>query len=139
MLSLFIDINITIVFCCIAAWIQPDISGCQQDFLVVWRWNQLRTFLGIFENNFTDFREAVSLEKIFEIVQENTLKCSKLISFSGNKKSSLNQCQARSCYYATGCFVAFLGDFFEPKKDHKSKKDHKETTSPKKTTKWPQV
>ena len=33
-----------IVFCCIAAWIQPDISGCQQDFLVVWRWNQLRTF-----------------------------------------------------------------------------------------------
>ena len=33
-----------IVFCCIVAWIQPDISGCQQDFLVVWRWNQLRTF-----------------------------------------------------------------------------------------------
>ena len=33
-----------IVFCCIAAWIQPDISGCQQDFLVVWKWNQLRTF-----------------------------------------------------------------------------------------------
>ena len=26
-------------FCCIVAWIQPDISGCQQDFLVVWRWN----------------------------------------------------------------------------------------------------
>ena len=101
------------VFCCIVAWIQPDISGCQQDFLVVWRWNQLRTFQGIFENNFIDFREAVSLEKIFEIVQENTLKCSKLISFLGNKKSSLNHCQAWSCYYATGCFVAFLGDFFE--------------------------
>ena len=33
-----------IVFCCIAAWIQPDISGCQQDFLVVWRWNKLRIF-----------------------------------------------------------------------------------------------
>ena len=29
-------------------------------------------------------------EKILEIVQENTLKCSKL-SFLGNKKSSLNQ------------------------------------------------
>ena len=70
-----------IVFCCIAACIQPDISGCQQDFLVVWRWHQLRTFSGILENNFTDFREAVSLEKIFEIVQENTLKCSKLIHF----------------------------------------------------------
>ena len=79
------------VFCCIVVWIQPDISGCQQDFLVVWRWNQLRTFLGIFENNFIDFREAVSLEKIFEIVQENTLKFSKLISFLGNKKSSSNQ------------------------------------------------
>ena len=37
--SLFI-----IVFCCIAAWIQLDISGCQQDFLVVLRWNQLGTF-----------------------------------------------------------------------------------------------
>ena len=64
------------------------------------------------ENNFTDFREAVSLEKIFEIVQENTLKCLKLISFLGSKKLSLNQCQAWSCYYATGCFVAFLGDFY---------------------------
>ena len=30
---------VTLVFCCIVAWIQPDISGCQQDFLVVWRWN----------------------------------------------------------------------------------------------------
>ena len=37
-------LNKLIVFCCIAAWIQPDISGCQQDFLVVWRWNQLITF-----------------------------------------------------------------------------------------------
>ena len=32
-----------------------------------------------------------SLEKIFEIVQENTLKFSKLISFLGNKKSSLSR------------------------------------------------
>jgi hypothetical protein len=41
---------------------------------------------------FTDFREAVRLEKIFEIVQENNLKCSKLISsFLGNKKSISNQ------------------------------------------------
>ena len=42
----------------------------------------------MFENNFTDFQEAVSLEKIFEIVQENTLKCSKLILFLGNKNLS---------------------------------------------------
>ena len=26
--------NAEIVFCCIAAWIQPNISGCQQDFLL---------------------------------------------------------------------------------------------------------
>ena len=32
-----------IVFCCILAWIHPEISGCQQYFLIVWRWNQLRT------------------------------------------------------------------------------------------------
>ena len=70
-----------VVFCCIVGWFQPKISGCQQDFLVVWRWNHI----------FTDFQDAVSLEKIFEIVQENTLKCSKLISFFCNKKLSLNQ------------------------------------------------
>ena len=38
------------------------------------------------------------------------------------QKIELNQCQAWSCYYATGCFVAVWGDFFEPKN----------TTSPKK-------
>ena len=31
-------------------------------------------------------REAVSLKKIFEIVQENTLKMLKIDSFLGNKK-----------------------------------------------------
>ena len=35
----------SIVFCCIAAWIQPEISGCQQHFLVVWRWNYFRVYL----------------------------------------------------------------------------------------------
>ena len=64
---------IVIVFCCMVAWIQPDISGCQQEFHFVWRWNQLRTFYVIFKDNFTDFREFLSLEKIFEIVQENIL------------------------------------------------------------------
>ena len=39
---------------------------------------QVQNILGIFKDN-------------FEIVQENTLKCSKLISFLGNKKLSLNQ------------------------------------------------
>ena len=38
------DTMLAQVFCCIVAWIQPDISGCQQNFLVVWRWNQLRKF-----------------------------------------------------------------------------------------------
>ena len=45
------------------------------------KWSFLNREFTVFENNFTDFREAVSLEKIFEIVQENTLKCSKLIHF----------------------------------------------------------
>ena len=47
--------------------------------------------MGILEDNFTDFQEAVSLKKTFDIVQENTVKCSKLMSFLGNKKWSLNQ------------------------------------------------
>ena len=42
-----------IVFCCIVAWIQPDNSGCQQNFLVVWRWNHFwvhsTTILQIFK------------------------------------------------------------------------------------------
>ena len=47
-----------IVFCCIAAYTQSDISGCQQDFLVDLRWNQSRTLYGIFQYNFIDFWEA---------------------------------------------------------------------------------
>ena len=46
--------------------------------------------LGIFEDDFTDFGEAVILKNIFEIVQENTLKSSKKIFFSA-QKTSLNQ------------------------------------------------
>ena len=33
----FFGCAVEIVFCCIAAVIQPNISGCQQDFIVVWR------------------------------------------------------------------------------------------------------
>ena len=53
---------------------------------------------------------AVSLKKIFEIVQENTLKCSKLIHFWQQKVEFKPECLAWSCHYATRCFVAFLGD-----------------------------
>ena len=57
------------------ALIQPDISDCQLD-----------------EISGEHFRVySISLKKIFEIVQENTVKFSKLIWFLGNKKSSLNQ------------------------------------------------
>jgi hypothetical protein len=56
------------------------------------------------ENNFTDFREAVSLKKIFEIVKENILECSK------QKNEFKPECLSWSYHYATGCFVAFLGD-----------------------------
>ena len=65
-------------FCCIVAWIQPDISGCQQDFLIVWRWK--------------------SVENILEYIREQFYNCSrkytkifKTDSFLGNKKLSTNQ------------------------------------------------
>jgi hypothetical protein len=48
--------------------------------------------------NFTDFQEAVSLKKIFEIVQGNT-KMFKTDSSLSNKKLSLNQNVWR--YHAT--------------------------------------
>ena len=50
------------------------------------------------EKHFRVYVYVFSLEKIFEIVQENTLKCSKLIPFLGNKKSSLNQIVSRRKY-----------------------------------------
>ena len=71
----------TIVFCCIVAWIQPDISGCQQDFLLSEdeiSWEHFRVYL---RTILQIFWEAVSLEKIFGIVQKNIPKCSKLIQF----------------------------------------------------------
>ena len=78
----FLNINCymssEIVFCCIAAWIQPNISGCQQDFLVVWRWNQLRTLHGIFEKNLWNCSRKYT--KMF-----------KTDSFLDNKKLSFNQ------------------------------------------------
>ena len=70
------------------------------------------------EDNFTDFREAVSLEKIFEIVQENNLKSSKLISLLGKKKSKIKpECQTLSCCYATWCFCCIFVWFFILKLD----------------------
>ena len=59
-----------------------------------------RTILHIFKR----------LEKIFEIVQENILKCSKLIHFQATRVEFKPECLAWSCHYATGCFVTFLGD-----------------------------
>ena len=50
-----------------------------------------------------------SLEKIFEMVQENTLNCSKLIHF-GQQKLSFNQNVWRGHATMQQCFVAFLGD-----------------------------
>ena len=74
--------------------------------------NQFWTFQCIFLNNFKDFLEAYSLLKICKIVLEHTLKCSQLISSSDNKKILLTTRNVRldSGHYATGCFVAFLGD-----------------------------
>ena len=60
-------------------------------YFVAYRYESSLTFLVVnkisllsedwFENNFTDFREAISLKKIFEIVQGNTRKYSKMIYF----------------------------------------------------------
>jgi hypothetical protein len=47
-----------------------------------------------FENILGEIREAVSLEKIFEIVQENALKCSKLIHFRQQKIEFKPECLA---------------------------------------------
>ena len=48
--------------------------------------------LGYIQEQFTGFREAVSLGKIFEIVQENTLKCSKLTHFRQQKIEFRPEC-----------------------------------------------
>ena len=41
---------------------------------------------------------------------KKTLKCSKLIHFEQQKIEFKPECLVWSCHYATGCFVAFLGD-----------------------------
>ena len=56
------------------------------------------------ENILGYIREAVILKKNFEIVQENKLKYSKLIHFFQQI------IEFKPEWYATGCFVAFLGD-----------------------------
>ena len=38
------DSRPVVIFCCIVASIQPNISGCQQDFAVVQQFNWSRTF-----------------------------------------------------------------------------------------------
>ena len=65
--------------------------------------------LGIFEDNFTDFGEAVILKNIFEIVQENTLKSSK--KKNSAQKTSLNQ-NIRPDHATIQQNVPFLGDLF---------------------------
>ena len=53
---------------------------------------------------------SYSLQKMFEIVQENTLKYSKVNHFRQKKIEFKPECLARSCHCATGYFVAFLDD-----------------------------
>ena len=69
-----------VIFCCVVAC---NFFGCQQDFLAVWRWNQLRTVSGVLENNFTDYLKAVSSSRKYLKILKNiyTLKFSQLIPF----------------------------------------------------------
>ena len=78
------------VFCCIVAWIQPDISGCQQDFL--------EQFLRISRG----WQPLENCSRIYPKMSSTNF------IFKQQKIEFLNQ--VWSCYYATGCFVAFLGD-----------------------------
>ena len=60
----------------VAQWPESSLTFLVVNKVFLLSEDELRTIQGIFENNF--------IEKIFEIVQENTLKFSKLISFLGN-------------------------------------------------------
>ena len=98
---IFYCILVSIVFCCIAAWIQPDISVCQKDFLVVWRcnlWNCSRKYPRMFKT------DSFSL-------------------FRRQKIEFKPECLAWSCHYATGCFVALLGDISKLKSGWNMKKN----------------
>ena len=66
--------NQTMVFCCIAAWIQPDQTDCLQDFLlseIETCWEHFEDFSRIILNDFRNVSET--------------------ISFLGDKKSSWDQ------------------------------------------------
>ena len=72
------------------AWIQPDISGCQQDFLVVWR-KSVENILGYIREQFYRFsRGCRPRENLWNCSRKYT-KMFKTDSFLGNKKLSLNQ------------------------------------------------
>ena len=64
----------------------------------------VENILGCIQEQFYRFSMGCMPRKI---VQENILKCSKLINFNNKFKP---ECLAWSCYYETGCFVKFLGD-----------------------------
>ena len=89
---------LTLVFCCIVAWIQPDISGCQQDFLAVWRWNQFRTIKAIF---YRFSRGCKPPENLCNCPRKYT-KMFKTDSFVGNKK----------CHAHLGARLADIGANF---------------------------
>ena len=75
--------SIVMVFCCIVAWIQPYISGCQQDFL--------ENILGYIREQFYRFsRGCKPRENLWNCSRKYT-KMFKTDSFLGNKKLSLNQ------------------------------------------------
>ena len=98
---------VPMVFCCIAAWIQPYQSDCLHDFL-----------LSIDEVGWESFGHLSStilkrsLEKTLKIVQDKCPKLSKPIS-SDNRKSSKNQiCKAWPGPVCNRMLCCIIGHFF---------------------------
>ena len=101
------------MFCWIVAWIQPDISGCQQDFLIVWR--TVENILGYIREQFYRFSRDRKPWENFWNCSRKYPKMFKTDSFSLFRQQKIEfkpECLAWSCHYATGCFVAFLGDMY---------------------------
>ena len=80
----------TLVFCCIAAWIQPDISGCQQIFLLSEdeiSWQHFRVYS---RTIYRFSRGCKPWENLWNCSRKYT-EMFKTDSFLGNKKLSFNQ------------------------------------------------
>ena len=75
--STHVSLFVCIIFCILLhrGWIQPDNYGCKQNFVVIWTWNQLRIFWGIFKDNFEIFKRRWYQGTIFFVIKTTKLCC----------------------------------------------------------------